>query len=512
LWLVAVGSAWGATTVGQLFDPIDGCAANSIYLQTGVASGTGYTIPSDGVVTSWSYRLDNAAISGLTLEIAGPGAAGSHTIVGQAAAGSQTPGAVNSYPAQIPVKAGDVVGIFFGSGGNCVLGTGMGGDAIDYHAGDLSPGASATFTQLTGNRLPVQVTVEPDADRDGFGDESQDSCPSEAAVDAGPCQAGPTRVGQTFEPTSGPCDQATYAQTGVAVGNSYTVPAAGVISSWSADSPAEPHADPIRFKVFRPTGAAHSYTVIAESPLEVVSGGGLRSFPARVAVRPGDLIGLYSDGNSGWCGNYPLASADTFDFLNVADEPLGATQTYNSGGLLRLDVAAAAEPDRDGDGFGDLTQDECPTDPARQTPCPVPPPARAALSKVGQSASRWREGKRLVTLSREGKPPVGTTFRFTLDRAATIGFAFTQRKPGRRAGRRCLRPNSRNRHKRRCTRTLLAGRLSFPAHQGANRAHFEGRLSRTRRLKPGRYTLAITATTAPGLPSAPKTLKFTIVK
>ena len=178
LLLLPAGPAWGATTVGQLFAPIDGCASNSIYLQTGVASGTGYTIPSDGVVTSWSYQLGNAAITGLRLEIADPGSAGSHTIVGQAAAGSQTPGAVNSYPARIPVKAGDIIGIFFGGGGNCLLGTGMGGDAIDYHAGDLSPGASAMFTQLTGNRLPVKATVEADADHDGFGDETQDQCPA----------------------------------------------------------------------------------------------------------------------------------------------------------------------------------------------------------------------------------------------------------------------------------------------------------------------------------------------
>ena len=128
-------------------------------------------------MTSWSYQLGNAAITGLRLEIADPGSAGSHTIVGQAAAGSQTPGAVNSYPARIPVKAGDIIGIFGGGGGNCLLGTGMGGDAIDYHAGDLSPGASAMFTQLTGNRLPVKATVEADADHDGFGDETQDQCP-----------------------------------------------------------------------------------------------------------------------------------------------------------------------------------------------------------------------------------------------------------------------------------------------------------------------------------------------
>lgn len=190
LWLVWVGSALGATSVGQLFAPIDGCASSSLYLQTGVASGSRYTIPSDGVVTSWSFEVGNAAISGLRLEIASPLVAGSRTIVGEAAAGTQTPGIASSYLTRIPVHTGDIVGIFSGGGGNCILGSGAGADAIDYHAGDLSPGASGMFTQLTGNKVPVTATVEPDADHDGFGDETQDQCRTDASTQ-GPCPPTP---------------------------------------------------------------------------------------------------------------------------------------------------------------------------------------------------------------------------------------------------------------------------------------------------------------------------------
>jgi uncharacterized repeat protein (TIGR01451 family) len=188
LSLLAVASAAGATTVGQLFTPIDGCAANTIYLQTGVASGTGYTIPYDGVLTSWSYQVGNAAITGLKLKVASPASSGSRTIVGEATAGSQTPGAATSYPTRIPVKANDVIGIFFGGGGNCLTGTGISGDTMDYHTGDLSPGSSDTFSQLTGYKAPVSANLEPDADGDGYGDETQDSCPTDPTThDA--CQA-----------------------------------------------------------------------------------------------------------------------------------------------------------------------------------------------------------------------------------------------------------------------------------------------------------------------------------
>jgi hypothetical protein len=36
----------------------------------------------------------------------------------------------------------------------------------------------------------------------------------------------------------------------------------------------------------------------------------------------------------------------------------------------RLNVDAQIEPDADGDGYGDETQDECPTDPDTRGPCP----------------------------------------------------------------------------------------------------------------------------------------------
>jgi hypothetical protein len=515
--LLVADRASAATSVGQLFTPMDGCAANSIQLQTGVASGNAYTVPSDGVITSWAVQLQNMMFGGLRLVVAGPSVGGSHTIVGGAAAGTQVTNSVNRYFARVPVTAGDEIGIFVGSGGNCLLMSGVGADHVDVHAGDLATGASDMFTQVTGEKVPVSATVEPDADHDGYGDETQDSCPSEATVHFGPCTGGATRVGQTFTPVSGPCDQGTYIQTSVSGGTTYTVPTAGVLTSWSVEAPEAPNADPVGFRIFRPTGAPHTYTVIGDSPLESVAGGsGLLSFPTRVAVQPGDLLGLYSEGNSGWCGNYPLAPGDSWDYANVTSQPPGSQFTYTAEPLfLRADIAASLEPDRDGDGFGDLTQDACPTDPTRQTACPPPPPARAAsLSRVSQSASRWREGKTFARLSRRArKPPVGTTFRFTLDKAATVRFVFTQKKPGRRVGGECRAPSARNKGRSKCTRTVTAGKLSFArAHAGANRVRFAGRLSRKQKLRAGRYTLTITASNGPGLVSAPKRLTFTIVR
>jgi hypothetical protein len=135
----------------------------------------------------------------------------------------------------------------------------------------------------------------------------------------------------------------------------------------------------------------------------------------------------------------------------------------------------------------------------------------ARLSAVSQSASRWREGSALPTVAR-AKPPLGTTFKVTLDRPATVVFTFTQKRAGRKVGRKCVRPTTRNKSRRHCRRTVVAGKLTFPGHAGVNTVRFQGKLGRKKKLKPGRYTLRITATTPQGLKTSAKALTFTIVR
>jgi len=92
------------------------------------------------------------------------------------------------------------------------------------------------------------------------------------------------------------------------------------------------------------------------------------------------------------------------------------------------------------------------------------------------------------------RSPVGTKFRFTVSEPARVRFAFTQRV---------------RRHKRR--RVVTRGALSFNAAAGAHSVTFQGRLSRHKRIKPGRYTLVITATNAAGQRSTAR-LTFVVVR
>jgi hypothetical protein len=104
--------------------------------------------------------------------------------------------------------------------------------------------------------------------------------------------------------------------------------------------------------------------------------------------------------------------------------------------------------------------------------------APLAIRGLRQSSARWRR-------------PAGTTFSFRLNRRARVTLHFTRRLHGG-----AVRP---------------AGTLVRGGHAGANRIRFHGRLSPTRRLRPGRYTMRATATSG-GEHTSSRRLHFTILR
>ena len=151
------------------------------------------------------------------------------------------------------------------------------------------------------------------------------------------------------------------------------------------------------------------------------------------------------------------------------------------------------------------------------TPVAGGPPAPTAptISRLTESHRRWREGSRLARASarkrKHGrKPPVGTTFAFVLNEPATVKFTFTTPATGRKVRNRCAAPNKHNANHKHCTHTITAGTLSVSGRAGTNQVIFQGRISPSKKLRPGRYTVALTATNASGK-SAPARLAFVIV-
>lgn len=150
------------------------------------------------------------------------------------------------------------------------------------------------------------------------------------------------------------------------------------------------------------------------------------------------------------------------------------------------------------------------TNPYPSCLCGAVKPVRPSVTNVSQSHRTWREGRRLASFARK-RPPVGTTFSFTLNERARVAFAFSQPAAGRRVGRSCVAQTRANRHKHACKRTVTKGPLAFTGRAGKNKVTFQGPISRSKKLKPGTYTLVITASVA-GLTSAPQRLSFTIVR
>ena len=105
----------------------------------------------------------------------------------------------------------------------------------------------------------------------------------------------------------------------------------------------------------------------------------------------------------------------------------------------------------------------------------------------------------------------GTTFRYTLSEPARVLFTISRARPGRRVGRRCVKPTRRNRARRKCTRYVLVRRFAAQAGTAPTRKKFSGRIGRLS-LKPGRYRATLTARDAAGNVSAPRRLRFRVVR
>jgi hypothetical protein len=136
-----------------------------------------------------------------------------------------------------------------------------------------------------------------------------------------------------------------------------------------------------------------------------------------------------------------------------------------------------------------------------------PPPT---LTHLGETHRTFRGGNKLATLARK-QAPVGTSFRFTVNSASSVELSFTRSVKGREVGQNCVAKTGSNAGKHSCVRTVLVGRLSYAVAAGVHSLYFDGRVSRSRTPRPGRYELVIVASDAAGH-SQSRSISFTIVK
>jgi hypothetical protein len=165
--------------LGQTGAPNVTCPANSTTLQIASTAPVTYVTPIAGVITSVSYSA--GPVPGLIrLVFLKPGAvAGHYDVVGYHSEQAVTASTLNVFPTRIKIGAGvtlalhtSTVGMACGTSGFTAAEK-IGTAAFDpVLSTDLAP------APVSGIRLDLAVTLEPDADNDGYGDVTQDLCPT----------------------------------------------------------------------------------------------------------------------------------------------------------------------------------------------------------------------------------------------------------------------------------------------------------------------------------------------
>jgi hypothetical protein len=200
--------------------------------------------------------------------------------------------------------------------------------------------------------------------------------------------------------------------------------------------------------------------------------------PGRLPVKQGQHLAIDTTASIG--ADY---NSNGSKFSYVYSPPLidGSGARGSNDSTNELLVAASIEPDADGDGFGDETQDQCPRQATTQGACDDVQPRVKGFAVLAN-------GKRV---------------KYVLTEAATVTFKLERKTLGRRVGKRCVRQTRKNKKKKRCARFKRIGALfSGPDGPGAHRIV----LPNGRKLKPGRYRLTVTARDAAGNESSRSTV------
>lgn len=189
--LLATASAPAAVEVGSNCigsNPI----GNYSILQLGKAAGSPLplTAPDAGIVTKWTVNsAHNSELSQQLKIFRATSDPKKFVAVGESSFAAIRPMAINTFETRIPVQAGDRFGVYGGpSSSPLYCATSDAADVLGYVNANVTVGGPpAEFIEVGNLQVAVSATVEPDADGDGYGDETQDKCPRSAVLQAVEC-------------------------------------------------------------------------------------------------------------------------------------------------------------------------------------------------------------------------------------------------------------------------------------------------------------------------------------
>jgi|tagenome__1003787_1003787.scaffolds.fasta_scaffold20842078_2 hypothetical protein len=180
LFAALAPSAFGAVTIGQTFTPDVGWGGSGTIVQT-TSPGNSYVVPSDGVITSWSFEAP-ADVAPLKLKMLRSAGSDDFTTVGESQLQTPTAEVLNTWPTRISVRAGDFLGEYYADDTHPLgddpgflsheISSGPGDPAVDP-----PPGTTTTYSPSAagGYQIDGSAVLEADCDKDGLGDESQDA-------------------------------------------------------------------------------------------------------------------------------------------------------------------------------------------------------------------------------------------------------------------------------------------------------------------------------------------------
>lgn len=185
-----------------------------------------------------------------------------------------------------------------------------------------------------------------------------------------------TTIGQAPPPGTlqGGCDsdgvRLSAMQFSNTTGNSYGVPAGGgVITSWRSSMIG---GGTLQLRVFSADSSTSAATAVAQSDPYPLNLQPVAPQPVRIPVSGGERIG-FALATEGAVGCLASDNALTDTIVGTIAGPVGQPEPpVAQGGFgpqILLNIAAELEPDADKDGYGDETQDLCPTQTATQGAC-----------------------------------------------------------------------------------------------------------------------------------------------
>jgi hypothetical protein len=172
---VSASPAVASVTLGQLApgSPPTGFSDPSgswDALQPTVTSGNSYVVPGNGTITSWSHNAAAGTGQEMTFKVFRPITGLTYTVVGHDGPRSLTGGALNTFPASIPVKPGDVIGLFWNLAPPAKAPIFIvPGEPFLYRDGNLADGESGVFNNSPGRRVNATAVFVP-SNAFGLGD------------------------------------------------------------------------------------------------------------------------------------------------------------------------------------------------------------------------------------------------------------------------------------------------------------------------------------------------------